>query len=703
MFLKRLKLTNYRKFSVEQNVVEFISSKIVKKQEDENAEETVTTEETKEVSGKIGEIDVASDTTLIIGKNNAGKTTIITALDNLINHSNAFGANDFNYKYLQEYLNDYDVNNPPASAPYIEFKITIELEEDSSDRISNLIPFMLVEDIEDSELDICIRYEVGDLVFFQSEMKEYFSEGKDKNAFAKFLNLLKDTDYTLNYYDKNLNRIDADFKLSNLMELQCIKANHLKNDHCLTDAFNKIINYRYDHVFQKEKKEITKELEQINSDLTQNISKNHTDVIRNVLKTLVSMEQRMGVDLSADITFDKLMKDLIKYEYIEDDTNIPEDQFGLGYTNLVMIIATIMDYMERYPDSSFNSKINLISIEEPETFMHPQMQELFIKNINEAIRVLLSSKDKDVNSQIIITTHSSHILNSKIHSTNTFNNICYLHEKKSNASVTNLCNKIVMPNESEDEESESFRFLKKHIKYKVSELFFSEAAIFVEGFAEDMIIPYYIEKRDGLCKHFVSVFNINGAHGFLYKRLIEALGIPVLIITDLDIERKEESEEGTEEDRKSATIYQQISCLDDHKTTNATIIDLYGKSNISAIPNHIEKNNLYLAYQGKINGYYATSFEEAFILTNYDNALANELLKELKPQIYKSTVGKIPKKKKNKENSYKWQRKLEKSKGEFASKLLYKIVNEELEENLPKLPQYISDGLDWLEEKLGGN
>lgn len=46
-------------------------------------------------------------------------------------------------------------------------------------------------------------------------------------------------------------------------------------------------------MFSKEKRKITKELEQINSDLTQNISKNHTDVIRNVLKTLVSME-RMG-------------------------------------------------------------------------------------------------------------------------------------------------------------------------------------------------------------------------------------------------------------------------------------------------------------------------------------------------------------------------------------------------------------------------
>ena len=76
MFLKRLKLTNYRKFSTEQNVVEFISSKIVKKQEDENAEETVTTEDTKEVSGKIGEIDVASDTTLIIGKNKIGRAHV---------------------------------------------------------------------------------------------------------------------------------------------------------------------------------------------------------------------------------------------------------------------------------------------------------------------------------------------------------------------------------------------------------------------------------------------------------------------------------------------------------------------------------------------------------------------------------------------------------------------------------------------------
>lgn len=83
---------------------------------------------------------------------------------------------------------------------------------------------------------------------------------------------------------------------------------------------------------------MTKELEKINHDLTENITKNHTDVIRNVLKELISME-RMGVDLSADITFDKLMRDLIKYEYIEDDANIGKSiwirvyKFGYDYSS----------------------------------------------------------------------------------------------------------------------------------------------------------------------------------------------------------------------------------------------------------------------------------------------------------------------------------------------------------------------------------
>lgn len=704
MYLKSLKLTNYRKFSTKQNEIEFISSKLIKadkKIDDQNDKDIVQKDSSNE---GIAEIDVASDTTLIIGKNNAGKTTIITALDTLINHGK-FGINDFNYRYLQRYLKEYHIDDAELNLPFIECVLTVELEENSDDRISNLVPFMLVEDVNNSELKICIRYEIADASFFKSEMEKLFSKETEKVTFADFFELLNSTDFEINYYDKNGKKIDIDFKISNLMELQCIKANHLKSDHCLTEAFNKIIKYRYEHTFQNEKREVNKKLKEVNSDLSINISKNHTDVIQKVLERLISME-RMGVQLSADITFDKLISDLIKYEYIEDNANVPENQFGLGYTNLVMIIAAIIDYIEKFPDSSFNSKINLISIEEPETYMHPQMQELFIKNINEAIKFLLSSKNKDVNSQIIITTHSSHILNSKIHSANTFNNICYLSENQFNAVAVNLNNKRIMPKEDEDEESEGFRFLKKHIKYKVSELFFSDAAIFVEGFAEDIILPYYIEKRKKLNRRYISIFNINGAHGFLYKRLVEALGIPVLIVTDLDIKRENEDEdEGESVDNtkaKKTVSYAQVDCLKGKETTNATIIDLKGDSDLSNISTFIEKDNLRLAYQGKINGYYATSFEEALILNNYDNEVMNNILKELKPRIYTNIVGIKPDYKKNIDNSYKWQVKLSNCKGEFASKLLYHIVNEDVEEKIPQLPKYISDGLDWIEQKLVG-
>lgn len=92
--------------------MEFISSPIKRKQENESLDATCTDKNSKRNSGEINQIDVASDITLIIGKNDAGKTTIIKALDNLINHSNAFGVNDFNFRYLQSYLGDYDVFNP---------------------------------------------------------------------------------------------------------------------------------------------------------------------------------------------------------------------------------------------------------------------------------------------------------------------------------------------------------------------------------------------------------------------------------------------------------------------------------------------------------------------------------------------------------------------------------------------------------------
>ena len=40
----------------------------------------------------------------------------------------------------------------------------------------------------------------------------------------------------------------------------------------------------------------------------------------------------------------------------EGDKNIPENQFGLGYSNLMMIIAQLIDYIEKYPEITISIK-----------------------------------------------------------------------------------------------------------------------------------------------------------------------------------------------------------------------------------------------------------------------------------------------------------------------------------------------------------
>ncbi|WP_394900358.1 ATP-dependent nuclease, partial [Clostridium butyricum] len=368
-----------------------------------------------------------------------------------------------------------------------------------------------------------------------------------------------------------------------------------------------MVKYRYNNLLGNDKKDLEESINSINSTLTKKISNNHTTYINNSLGEIISKD-KLKVLLSADLSFQKLMNDLVKYEYVEGKINVPENQFGLGYTNLMEIISEIIDYMEKYPENSFNSKINLISIEEPETFMHPQMQELFIKNINNAINTLLKDKNKNVNSQLIMTTHSSHILNSKIHSGNTFNNINCINTQNNCARVVALNDEKITP-EGDDSEDD-LKFIKNHIKYKVSELFFADAIILVEGATEDTILPYYIDKNEKLNKYYVSIFNINGAHGLVYRKLLKLLKVPTLIITDLDIKRDDDEKEK----------YKQINNLKDRVTTNQTIIKYNnGSDKLDHIPEYIKDENIIITYQGSIKRSFATSFEEAFILTNFDN------------------------------------------------------------------------------------
>lgn len=669
MFLKKFKLINFRKFAESDNEIEFTDSQGIKKFENNS-------------------INIASTTTLLVGKNNSGKTTVLEALDKLVNSNSKFIFDDFNYEYIKKLVEKYG-NNKYDELPSIEFVLTIGLNKGTEDLIVNLGYFMSIDDNSD-EIQIFVKYESTESEILKEQVKNEINSDKYNNenkteCFYKLSKIINEnlSNYKIKYYNENGDEINK-FKLSNLIDFFKIQANKVTADDCLSVAFNNIITARNKSGKSYDKKTTESHIKEINDDLEDEFNTAHTDEIN---KTLTSItDNDIMVKLRADLTFEKIIKNLVKYEYIENDNFVPENQFGLGYTNLMVIISKLVEYMEKYPESSFNSKINLIGIEEPETYMHPQLQELFISHINDAIEILLQQHEKKINSQIILSTHSNHIVNSKIHSGGTFDSINYISTNGANTRAVPLNDAKISP--KKNTEKNDFEFIKKHIIFKASDLFFADAAILVEGSGENILLPYFISTNDTLNKKFITVLPINGAHALVYNHLIKLLKIPVAIITDIDIERKDEEKDD----------YKQIESLKGRSTTNITIRYYNDHSyNLNESITYFEDENIKVFFQTEENGYIPTSFEESIILANYDNKVVNSALKSIKPNIYKGILGNPVDYNNNKINSYKWQCKLSKAKTEFANELLYEMMTTDRSINLPK---YIKDSFEYIKSKL---
>lgn len=718
MYLKSIKITNFRKFGEKNNEIQFAEAC-------DYLHPTDNKKTTDDEGKNQIDVNIAPKTTLIVGKNNSGKTTIIDALDIILNKEEKFNSSDFNLAYLKSILDVYKKNQDEIKdfIPEIEFNIKIGLNnENSSDIVSKLYNVLEIGDTETDECNIILKYQVEEENSYIKDIKALIVNYGIDNLllFDKFKKIIDDTTFKIKYYN-NKNVLLKKFKLSNLIELTYIRANNIRKENCLTDAFGKIVEYKYNNNKHNDKiPGIDNQIDVVNTSLSTYMKDNHTNTLNSTIEKIMD-SNRCQILLKSSLTVKNMLTNVIKYYFKEKENEIPEDQFGLGYTNLIMIVAEILQYMEKYPDTAFNSQINLIAIEEPETFMHPQMQELFIKNINETIKDLLNKNHKNINSQIIITTHSSHILNSKIHTGGTFNNINYIMEKNGYASVTVLEDNEILQltknniriieklkkNKIEDsvllEKYYQFEFIKKHIKYKVSEVFFADAIIIVEGVSEYNLLQYYIDKNGKLNKKYISIVLIDGAHAKMYKNLISILNIPTVIITDIDIKRDpaEKGEKYKDKDGKDCIgEYKQITSLLGRVSTNTTLKEYIDSKSTKKLEQYkyYRKGNLKVVFQKDIiNGVYSTSFEEAFILTNEANKELKRILEKLKPKIYEEieTNGGIN------SNSYKLQCKLSEDKANFANEILYKEMTKDSAENIFILPQYILDGIDFLEKKLG--
>lgn len=211
---------------------------------------------------------------------------------------------------------------------------------------------------------------------------------------------------------------------------------------------------------------------------------------------------------------------------------LPEKYNGLGYRNLISIYMKLIDFREKwlrtFSDGENIEPIHIVFVEEPEAHLHAQAQQVFVRKAFEALcNNELIKEHPWLNTQLVLSTHSNHIINEL-----DLNCMRYFRRVIGDSKIP-ISKVVNLSSTFGKDEEETKQFVTRYIRLTHCDIFFSDAVILVEGPAEKILVPNFLTKA-GLDSYYISVIEINGRHAHSFRKLIEKIGIATLIITDID-------------------------------------------------------------------------------------------------------------------------------------------------------------------------
>lgn len=594
-------------------------------------------------------LDTAGITTILVGPNNGGKTSAIEVMLTFLQRPiKQLSINDFSlgcrhaFKSFEQHVltspaaaapaaGEADAGPAPAAPPFPALPaMSLRLKFDYDDMGPDLaIAGELLMDLNDTSNSVAVEIRFA-AVDPELLAQAYLKDRDHEQSLVDYLASTLHDHYKLDQFKlspdgSQAERLPDRGILQRLIRIDVVSAQRHIDDReegSKATRLSTLLHAHYERRYKVDSPNDFKALERTLRDQSTALGPQYVKAFDGLMKGLAKFGHPESPKLTvrAELSADGLFKDTTRVYYaavsasstpaegavaaIDQAFELPERYNGLGFKNLIYIVLCLKSFREDVEsDPEHRPRVHLVVVEEPEVHMHPQMQAVFVQKVSE----FLKPSAGETGVQLLLTTHSSYMA-----ANCGFAPIRYFRRNKGSVEIKDLLSfessAITAP------EKAAMEFLRKYLTTTRCDMFFADKLVFIEGQVERMLLPRLIMALDvALCdkltSSYVCTVEVGGAYAHLFRKLIEFLQLPALVITDLD------SIDGTS--KKKAPV------ANGNASSNATLSQwLPGSSDLPTLmaAGEAQKTSgrVRVAYQvpEAAGQPCARSFEEAFVYAN---------------------------------------------------------------------------------------
>ena len=500
-------------------------------------------------------MDVDSSMTLIVGRNNTARTSCMDIIEKVLKGS-SLSYDDYPLNKRQNLFDlitsfmkkdiTFEELNQNIEVTSVEFTVDYSLDDPESN-LGALSPFIIDVDVDTTsaliraeyglKLDEKSLFELFEAAFYvDGTFEPNLEEVRDiyNASFSKIFGLKI---YAVNPKNSGDTQIKTQNELAALFPFFAIPAERIlgedgaQNNNSLGTLITNYFSVNVDELASDVSAEI-KTLRKVVEDANKTVQRRSDELLSSVVNKAIGFgypnAEELQLGVSTKLKIAEQITDHTKLTYMSDviGETLPSSHNGLGYKNLIKMEFLLADYAQKIKQGD-NACIPLLFIEEPESHMHPQMQHAFAEYLEKFLQAIT-----DVSIQTFLTSHSAHIAN-----TIDFSKIRYAQKTSTGVVYKNL-------RTFAQDNPDNMDFIKKYLTLSRCDLFFADKIIFVEGASERLLLPDMIEKSDKeglfdsqkykLPAQYYALIEIGGAYAYKFIPFVNFLGIPCLILTDID-------------------------------------------------------------------------------------------------------------------------------------------------------------------------